>query len=280
MRGVPQNSDDGDPAPLRHGISEERSMCQAAKSFSQWLDTALGNGANVARRWTTQTVAPAHPMEFRNSLTPQQSMRARTEEWNTLWNKDTQARDTQLQQMLSLKQEVLLTPAREWTAKSVRKRNRARGVVGFALQKYCACPKGAMADLASVMQAVESFLALPTQTCVNTVGLQGKSNASGERPITLTGCPDSIFMSGYQKAARFWHDAHHEWWDHAVNGSNALQRALQRRKYGKLPGLNGQPTVCLYFDLNFGTMSPDNKRELRCALSKVQAHSMCGVDCV
>ena len=59
--------------------------------FSQWLETAMEKGARVAHRWTTQSITSAHPIHYRNSLTPQQNMQARMEEWSARWNRDTEA---------------------------------------------------------------------------------------------------------------------------------------------------------------------------------------------
>ena len=96
------------------------------------------------------------------------------------------------------------------------------------VEKYCACP-----GLASLIQTVESILALPTQTCVNDVA----------------GCLYAIFMSGHKKETRFWDEANHGWWDGAVQGSSALQSALRIRIYEEVATFNGQATVYLYFDL-------------------------------
>ena len=110
----------------------------------------------VAHRWTTQTVTSAHPMDYRNSLPPRQSM------WGAKWNKDTEARDILLRQLQSLGQQTLLTTPREWTAKSARhtlssmKRNQARGFDGWTLGEILRLPRGATASLANVMKKGES----------------------------------------------------------------------------------------------------------------------------
>ena len=189
-------------------------------------------------------------MYYRNSITPQQSMQARTEDWGARWNRDTVSRHILLQEMQSQRQE-----ARDWSAESVlhtlssMKANRARGVDSWTPGEMLRLPKRAIAGLANVMQAVEESLALPTQICVNVVALQGKPNGAGERPVTLTGCLYAIFMAGHQKEARLWDDAYHGWWDDAVTGNCALQSGLRGRIYQKVATLNGQPSACLFFDV-------------------------------
>ena len=87
-------------------------------------------------RWTTQSIISAHPMDCRNSLTPQRITQARTEEWGAGWNRNMEARDNLLEQMQSPRQQTLLAAPRERTAKSAHhtlpslKGNRARGVDG------------------------------------------------------------------------------------------------------------------------------------------------------
>ena len=182
-------------------IAEQRCRAHATKSYSQWLHTAM-------HRRTTQTITATHPTDYGNSITPQQSMQARTEEWSAMWNTDTAARDILPQQMHSLRQQALTTTPHDWTAEAVRnslssvKGNRDRGVDGWTVGEMLRLPKIAIAGLVNVMQAVEESLALLTQICVNVV--QGKTNGVGERPITLTGCLYAIFMACYQKGNVFW----------------------------------------------------------------------------
>ena len=56
-------------------------------------------------------------------------------------------------------------------------------------------------------------------------------------------------MDGYQKEARLKDDDYHGWWSDAVGRSSAPQSALLRRFYDEVATLNGQPSVCLFFDL-------------------------------
>ena len=55
-----------------------------------------------------------------------------------------------------------------------------------------------------VLQVVEKKLCAPTQLCVNVVGLLGKPNGNGERPITLTECLYAIYMAGCRNEMRTW----------------------------------------------------------------------------
>ena len=118
-------------------ISEKRRRAHATNYFSRWLETAMKEGARVVHRWATQTITSAHPMDYRNSTTPQQSMQARTEEWCARWNKNTEARHIQLQQMQTLRQRARSTTPRIWAAGSVShslssmKRSRSRFVDGW-----------------------------------------------------------------------------------------------------------------------------------------------------
>ena len=164
-------------AQAEERIAEQQRKTHATKTSSLWLQTALEKGARVAHRWTTQTITSAQPTDYQNSTTPQQSMQARTEEWRSRWNMDTEARHILLRQLHSLRQQALSTTPRNWTAESVRHTlssmngNRARGVDGWTLNEILRLPKKAIEGLAGVVQAVEESLALPTQICVNVVAL-------------------------------------------------------------------------------------------------------------
>ena len=83
----------------KSGLTEQRRKAQTTITYSQWLETALKKGSKTAHRWTTQTATSAHPMDYQNSTTPQQSMLARTKEWGNRWNRDLEARDILLRQM-------------------------------------------------------------------------------------------------------------------------------------------------------------------------------------
>ena len=119
-------------------------------------------------------------------------MQARTEEWGDRWNRDNEARHIVMRQMQLLRQQALSTTQRSWTAESVRhtlpslKGSRAGGIDGWTPSEMLRLPNKAIEGLASVLQAVEESLALPTQICTNMVALPGKPNGAGEGPITLT----------------------------------------------------------------------------------------------
>ena len=66
-------------AQAEERISEQRRRTRATTSYSQWLETAMEKGARFVHRWTTQTITATRPMDYRNSITPQHSMKARTE---------------------------------------------------------------------------------------------------------------------------------------------------------------------------------------------------------
>ena len=80
----------------------------------------MEKGSRVALRLTTQTITATHPMDYRDSTTPQQRMQARTEECGAWWKRDKEARDILLHQMQSLRQRALSTTPRDRTAESVR----------------------------------------------------------------------------------------------------------------------------------------------------------------
>ena len=42
---------------------------------------------------------------------------------------------------------------------------------------------------------------------------------------------------------------YHGWWDDAVKDNSALQSGLLRRVYEEVATLNGQPAVCMFFDM-------------------------------
>ena len=118
-------------------------------------------------------------MYYRNSITPQQSMQARTEDWGARWNRATVSSHILLQEMQSQRQE-----ARDWSAESVlhtlssMKANRARGVDGWTPGEMLRLPKRAIAGLANVMQAVEESLALSHPDLRQRRGLAGQAEWS------------------------------------------------------------------------------------------------------
>ena len=104
-------------------------------------------------------------MDCRSSLTPQQSVQARTEEGSSGRNRDTEARDTLLHQLQFSRQQALLTsnqvdepqnpcaiPCQAW-----KETEPDASMVG-PQKKCCNCRK-TVAGLVNVMQAVEESLA-------------------------------------------------------------------------------------------------------------------------
>ena len=75
------------------------------------------------------------------------------------------------------------------------------------------------------------------------VGLLGKPNGNGERPITLTECLYAIYMAGCKNEMRTWDSENHGWWD------DADQSGLLRRVYEEVASQNGQSAVCMFFDM-------------------------------
>ena len=240
-------------AQAEQRIAEQRRKARTNKTFLQWLESALRKGTKLAHRWTSQTASAAHPTDYQHSTT-QESMQARNKEWGNRWNRGVEMRDTSLRQMHELRLQALSTAPRTWTTDTVlhalssTKGNRARGVGGWNPKEILRLPRRALGGLVMVLQAVEK-LALPTQMCVNVVGLLCKPNGNGERPITLTECLYAIYKAGCKNEVRNWDSENHGWWGDAVKGNSAHQSGLLRRVYEEVASQNGQSAVCMFFDM-------------------------------
>ena len=56
-------------------------------------------------------------------------------------------------------------------------------------------------------------------------------------------------MAGHKNEMRSWDNNYHGWWDDAVKGNSALRSGLLRRIYEEVATRNGQPAVCMFFDM-------------------------------
>ena len=94
-------------------------------------------------------------------------------------------------------------------------------------------PPQSRAALCDIVNSIITHAVVPRQMMLNVVQLIPKPKG-GDRPITITSALFSLVMDVLGADMTDWQEAQEAFWDDAVQGSSALQAALQRRLLDEL----------------------------------------------